>query len=58
MHGAGLGAKEVPCRIMSSSSLRDLVVGTWLDRVDQVGELDSILDEEDGDVVTDDICSC
>lgn len=43
---------------MSSGGLRDLVVRTWLDRVDQVGELDGILDEEYGDIVTDDICSC
>ena len=58
VHGAGLRAKEIPSRIMSSSSLRDFVVRTWLDRMDQVGELDGILDEEYGNVVTDDICSC
>jgi hypothetical protein len=40
---------------MSSSSLRDLIVWPWLDRVDQVRELNGILDEEDRDVITDNV---
>ena len=39
------------CRL----SLRDLSDGVGFDGVDQVGELDAILDEEDGDMVPDDI---
>ena len=35
--------------------MRDLTDGVGLDGVDQVGELDAILDEEDGDMVPDDI---
>ena len=40
---------------MGGGGLGNLVVGARLDGVDKVGEADGILDEEDGDVVTDDI---
>lgn len=35
--------------------MRDLAVRRWFDGVDQVGKLDSILNEEDWDVVANDI---
>lgn len=40
---------------MSCSSLGDLAVGGRLHGVDEVGEVDSILDEEDWDVVSDNV---
>jgi hypothetical protein len=55
MHGARLGAEEVPCRVVCGRSLGHLIVRAWLDRVYEIGELDRILDEEDGDVVSDNV---
>ena len=55
MQSAGLLAEEVPGRVVSSRSLRDLTVTSGLDGVDQVRELDGILDEEHGDVVSHEI---
>lgn len=55
VHRAWLLAEEVPGRVMSSGSLRDLVVTSGLDGVDQIGEEDSILDEEYRDIVSNDI---
>lgn len=52
---ACLLAEEVPCRVVGRGSLRNLIVRRWFDRVDQVGELNCILDEEDWDVVADNI---
>ena len=43
---------EVPEGVVRRRRLRDLVVRLRLDGVDQVGKLDGILDEEDGDVVS------
>jgi len=40
---------------MRSLSLRYFVVRLWLDRMDKIGELDRLLDEEDGDVVADNV---
>jgi hypothetical protein len=40
---------------MSSSRLRDLIIWPWLDRMDEVWELDGILDEEDRNVVADNV---
>lgn len=40
---------------MSRLRLGDLPDGVGLDRMHEIGELDAILDEEDGDVVPDDI---
>jgi hypothetical protein len=48
-------AEKVPSAIMSSSGLGDLAVWPGLDSMDQIWELDGILNEEDGDVVTNDI---
>ena len=55
MQGARLGAEEVPCRVMRRRCLGDFIVGARLDRMDEVGELDRILDKEDGDVVSDNV---
>ncbi len=43
---------EIPCIVMSRLSLRNLVMRFRLDSVDQVGEFDGMLDEKDGDVVS------
>lgn len=55
VHGARLGAEEVPCRVVGRGSLGDLVVRLGLHGVNEVRELDGILDEEHGDVIADDI---
>jgi hypothetical protein len=49
-------AEEVPSRVVSSGSLRNLPVGGRFDSVDEVRKEDRILDEEDRNVVADDIC--
>lgn len=46
---------EVPEVVVGSLSLRNLVVWFWLSSVNDIRELDSILDEEDGDVVSDNV---
>ncbi len=43
---------------MGGRCLRDLVVRARLDGVDQVGEPDGVLDEEDGNVVSDNVWFC
>ena len=48
-------AKEVPGAVVRRRRLGDLIVGPGLDGVDQIGELDGVLDEEDGDVVADNV---
>lgn len=47
----GLLAEKVPSRVVCGGSLRHLTVRAGLDSVDQIGELDGRLDEEDGDIV-------
>lgn len=56
VQGTGLLAEEVPSRVMGGSSLRDLIVTTRLDSVDEIREKNSVLDEEDGNVVANNIC--
>ena len=51
VHGLRHERDEVPERVVSGGGLGDLVVRLRLDRVDQVGELHGVLDEEDRDVV-------
>lgn len=51
VHGAGLLAEEVPGRVVGRRRLGDLIVAPGLDGMDQIGEEDGILDEEDGNVV-------
>ena len=55
MQRAGLLAKEIPGRVVSSGCLRNLPVGGGFDSVDEVREEDRILDEEDGNIVADNI---
>ena len=55
VQSARLGAEEVPRRVVRSGGLGNLIVRARLDRVDEIGELDGILDEEDGHVVSNDI---
>ena len=52
---AGLLAEEVPGRVVRGSSLGDFIVPAGLDGVDQIGEENSVLDEEDGDVVSNEV---
>ena len=52
---SGMQRHEVPERVVRGLRLRDLAIGLGLGRVDQVGELDAVLDEEDRDVVADEI---
>ncbi len=55
MKRARLRRKEIPSRVMGSSGLGDLIVRSRLDRVDQIREPDSILDEKDWNIVSHDI---
>jgi hypothetical protein len=47
--------KEIPGGIVCRRSLWYLIIGTWLDRVDEIGKLDRVLDKENRDVVADNI---
>ena len=51
----GVQRDEVPERVVRALRLRDLAVRVRLGRVDHVGELDAVLDEEDRDVVADEV---
>ena len=55
MGALGHQADEVPERVMRAGRLRIAAVGLHLHGMDQVGEFDRVLDEEDGDVVADQI---
>lgn len=55
VQGAGLLAEEVPGAVMGGCRLRDLAVGRRLDGVDQIREENSVLDEEDRDVVANNV---
>lgn len=55
VEGARLLAEEVPSAVVSSCRLRNLAVRRRLDGVDQIREEDSVLDEEDRDVVADNV---
>jgi hypothetical protein len=56
VHRRRLLAEEVPSTVVSGGSLWDLTVWPRLDSVNQIGELDCILDEENRNVVANDIC--
>ena len=47
--------REVPERVVSGGGLRDFVVRLGLYRMDEVGKLDRVLDEEDRHVVADEV---
>ena len=53
--GLGVQRDEVPERVVRALRLRDLPVRVRLAGVDDVGELDAVLDEEDRDVVADQV---
>jgi hypothetical protein len=55
MSGLWTEPDEVPEIVVGGLALRDLVMGLRLDGVDKVGEVDSVLDEEDGYVVSDNV---
>jgi hypothetical protein len=52
---SGIRRDEVPEGVVGRRRLRIAAVGLHLHRMDQVGELDRVLDEEDRDVVADQI---
>jgi hypothetical protein len=56
VHGARLLAEEIPGGIVCGSRLRNLTVRAWLHGVDKVGELNGVLDEEDGNIISNNIC--
>lgn len=53
--GFGHQADEIPKSVVRARRVRVAAVGLHLHRMDQVGELDRILDEEDRDVVADEV---
>ncbi len=55
VHRLGDEADEVPQGVVRGGCLRDLVVRLRLHRMDEVGELDTVLNEEYRHVVTDEI---
>jgi hypothetical protein len=55
VHRFGGEPDEVPKGVVGGGGLGGLVVGLGLHGVDEVGELDGVLDEEDGDVVADEV---
>jgi hypothetical protein len=55
VQGTRLLAEEVPGRVVSRGRLGDLIVWPWLDGVDQIREPNGILDEENGNVVSNDV---
>jgi hypothetical protein len=55
MHRRCLLAEEIPRAIVGSGCLGDLIVWPWLDRMDEIWELDGILNEEDWNVVSDNV---
>jgi hypothetical protein len=55
MESRRLLAEEIPSGIVSSRCLRDLAIRRRFDRMNKIGELNGILDEEDWDVVADNI---
>jgi hypothetical protein len=48
-------AEEVPGRVVSSCALRNFTIRLRLDRMDEIGELNGVLNEEDGNVVPHDV---
>ena len=52
VRGLGVQAYEVPERVVRALRLGDLPVRVRFGSVDDVRELDAVLDEEDGDVVS------
>lgn len=55
MHTFGLEADKIPEIVVSRLSCRDFVVRLGLDRMNNVGKLDSVLDEEYWNIIADEI---
>src|ERR1035437_6625296 len=55
MHGFGRERDEIPECVVGACRLRKAAVGLHLYRMDEVGEFDGILDEENRDVVADQV---
>lgn len=56
MQCTGLLGEVIPCRVMAGCGLGNFTLWVGLDSVNQVGKLNSILDEEDWNVVSKNIC--
>ena len=50
-----LQTNKVPEIVVRRLTLRDLVMGLWLNGMNKVGELDRFLYEENGEIIPDDI---
>ena len=55
VHALGRERDEIPEIVVRRLRLRERAVGLGLDRVDEVGKLDGVLDEEHRDVVADEV---
>ncbi len=55
MEAFGHQADEIPEIVMRRRRLREGAIGLGLDRMDEVGKFDRVLDEEDGNIVADEI---
>src|ERR1039457_295027 len=55
MHGFRRERNEIPERVVAGRRLRKAAVGFHLDGMDEVGEFDGVLDEENRDVVADQV---
>jgi hypothetical protein len=56
VHAGRLLAEKVPCTVMRGRRLRNFAIRLRLNSMDQIWKLDRILDEENWDVVSNDIC--
>ena len=55
MRGLRRESLEVPEIVVGRLSLRDFGLGLWFSGVDDIGEFDCILDEEHGNVISNEI---
>src|SRR5664279_4916789 len=55
MHGFRCERNEIPERVVRARRLRKAAVGFHLDGMDEVGEFDGVLDEENRNVVADQV---
>jgi hypothetical protein len=55
VHRGWLLAEKVPSAVMSGGSLRDFTIGLRLDGMDKIREFNSILDEENRNVITNNV---
>lgn len=55
VHSRRVAGEEIPGTVVSSGRLRNFIVWTGLNGVDQVGELNCVLNEENGNVVSNNV---